>query len=84
MLSAWAIALGLEPDPVFRADADGGEIFFTRAQLLFDLALQDHLHWKILLALFWCTGFLRCERSDDNEKESTDETVLVEQPPVER
>jgi hypothetical protein len=44
VLNAWALGMGLEPDPKFRPVVHGGESFFTRAQWLFDLALQDRLY----------------------------------------
>ncbi|KAJ4368013.1 hypothetical protein N0V83_006368 [Neocucurbitaria cava] len=72
VLHAWAVALGLELDPAFRLGRDESVSFFTRAQRLFDLALRDHLDWKILLAFFRCTGFVE---TGDEEAENSDESL---------
>jgi hypothetical protein len=38
----------------------------------------------LLLAFFWCTGFVKREKSDGNEGDGTGESFSVELPPVER
>ncbi|KAH9881805.1 hypothetical protein J1614_000976 [Plenodomus biglobosus] len=56
ILTAWALALGLSPDPGFRPEGEG---FFSRAHSVFQMALQDTLNWKILVSFLRCTGFVR-------------------------
>ncbi|KAG9194492.1 hypothetical protein G6011_04527 [Alternaria panax] len=59
VLNAWALAMGLEPSPLFTPSLHGHESFFIQAQQIFDLALQDELTWKVLLGFFRCTEFVR-------------------------
>ncbi|KAI4652632.1 uncharacterized protein J4E79_008939 [Alternaria viburni] len=69
VLNAWALAMGLAPSPSFTSSAHGHESFFIRAQQIFDLALQDKLNWRVLLAFFRCTGFVKpSEGSEDDEE----------------
>lgn len=69
VLNAWALAMGLEPNPTFRPSSHSNEAFFIQAQQLFDLALQDQLTWKMLFAFLSNTGFVKplvALESEDN------------------
>ncbi|KAH6882138.1 hypothetical protein BKA58DRAFT_350775 [Alternaria rosae] len=70
VLNAWALAMGLVPNPSFTPSAHGHESFFIRAQQIFDLALQDTLNWRILLAFFRCTGFVKPGEGGENDEEA--------------
>ncbi|KAE8828681.1 hypothetical protein PTNB73_06189 [Pyrenophora teres f. teres] len=59
VLNAWALAMGLEPDPAFTPSQQRDEAFFIRAQHLFNQALEERLTWKLLFAFFRCTGFVK-------------------------
>lgn len=59
VLNAWTLALGLEPDPAFRADVHANEDFFSLAHRLFQRALDDSLNWKVLVAFLRSTSFVR-------------------------
>jgi hypothetical protein len=69
VLNAWALAMGLDPDPTFTPNAHGNEAFFIRVQQIFDLALDDALTWKMLLSFFRCTGFVKPSEETAWEKE---------------
>ncbi|KAI4917253.1 hypothetical protein J4E90_003760 [Alternaria incomplexa] len=70
VLNAWALAMGLAPNPSFTPSAHGHESFFIRAQQIFDLALQDKLNWRVLLAFFCCTGFVKPDEGSENDEEA--------------
>ncbi|KAI4938867.1 uncharacterized protein J4E92_000148 [Alternaria infectoria] len=70
VLNAWALAMGLAPNPSFTPSAHGHESFFIRAQQIFDLALQDTLNWRVLLAFFRCTGFVKPSEGSENDEEA--------------
>jgi len=70
VLNAWALAMGLAPNPSFTPSAHGHESFFIRAQQIFDLALQDTLNWRVLLAFFRCTGFVKPSEGSGNDEEA--------------
>jgi hypothetical protein len=59
ILNAWALAMGLELNPDFPHSGDADLTFFTQAQRLFDLALQDALGWKLLLNYFKSNKFAK-------------------------
>ncbi|KAI4682346.1 uncharacterized protein J4E88_005236 [Alternaria novae-zelandiae] len=70
VLNAWALAMGLAPNPSFTSSAHGHESFFIRAQQIFDLDLQDTLNWRVLLAFFRCTGFVKPSEGSENDEEA--------------
>ena len=70
VLNAWALAMGLALNPSFTLSAHGHESFFIRAQQIFDLALQDTLNWRVLLACFRCTGFVKPSEGSENDEEA--------------
>ncbi|KAI4671648.1 uncharacterized protein J4E78_000144 [Alternaria triticimaculans] len=70
VLNAWALTMGLAPNPSFTPSAHGHESFFIRAQQIFDLALQDTLNWRVLLAFFRCTGFVKPSEGSENDEEA--------------
>ncbi|KAI4942131.1 hypothetical protein J4E91_010330 [Alternaria rosae] len=70
VLNAWALAMGLAPNPSFTPSAHGHESFFIRAQQIFDLTLQDTLNWRILLAFFRCTAFVKLGDGSENDEEA--------------
>lgn len=59
VLNARALSMGLELEPVFSAQklCNGSDNFFSQAYWLFEQALSDHLHWKLLLAFSRCTRY---------------------------
>ncbi|CAO2654568.1 Nn.00g113010.m01.CDS01 [Neocucurbitaria sp. VM-36] len=77
VLNAWAIAFGLVPNSAFRLSRNKSATFFTRAQRLFDSALEDGLSWKMLLAFLRCTRFVKRKGEGDT---SGDESL----PPQDR
>lgn len=70
VLNAWALAMGLAPNPSFTPSAHGHESFFIRAQQIFDLALKDMLNWRVLLAFFRCTGFVKPGEGGENDEDA--------------
>ncbi|KAF5847477.1 hypothetical protein GGP41_000174 [Bipolaris sorokiniana] len=71
VLNAWALAMGLEPNPAFTPDRQGYEAFFIQAEGMFHLALENALTWKLLLSFLRCTGFAKpvvtTEVNDDED-----------------
>jgi hypothetical protein len=76
ILNAWALAMGLAPDPSFMPSLRAHESFFIQAQQMFDLALQDRLTWKLLLAFFRCTKFVKAveDSKEDGEAKLPDKS----------
>ncbi|KAF1830992.1 hypothetical protein BDW02DRAFT_607573 [Decorospora gaudefroyi] len=75
VLNAWALAMGLEPDAAF---VPAEEAFFVRAERVFQSAFEDGMSWKVLLAFFQCTGFVKPPGGSDCESGSEAIANLVE------
>ncbi|KAF7579365.1 hypothetical protein PtrM4_036050 [Pyrenophora tritici-repentis] len=67
VLNAWALAMGLTPNPAFTPNQQQHEVFFIQAQRLFDLALEDGLRWQLLFAFLRCTKFVRRTEEDGED-----------------
>ncbi|KAJ5065038.1 hypothetical protein J3E74DRAFT_259339 [Bipolaris maydis] len=70
ILNAWALAMGLEPNPEFTPTRHGDEAFFIQAEGMFHLALENALTWKLLLSFLHCTEFVKpavTRETDDDE-----------------
>jgi hypothetical protein len=70
ILNAWALAMGLDPDPTFTPNGHENKAFLIRAQEIFNLAHEDALTWKTLLAFYRCTGFVKPSEDTTGEDES--------------
>jgi hypothetical protein len=75
ILNAWALAMGLELTPTFSLK-EAPNAFSSQAQMIFELALQNQLHWKILYAFLTSQGYARLpEQGIDDEIEDEPKEV---------
>jgi hypothetical protein len=68
VLNAWALAMGLAPNPSFTPSARRHESFLLQAHQIFEMALRDRFTWKILLAFFRCTGFVKWAEGGEGDE----------------
>jgi hypothetical protein len=64
ILNAWALAMGLELIPSFSLK-EAPNAFSNQSQIMFDLALQNQLHWKILYAFLISQAYARLPETEE-------------------
>jgi hypothetical protein len=69
VLNAWSLAMGIELVPAFSLN-EASPRFCAQAQILFDLALRNQLHWKLLCAFLISHDYARLLEQDYNPEEA--------------